>query len=320
MANKKFRYNPHTLSFDSVDIPLRKKLANLAIRFLMSVIFAAIIGYAYSYFFDTPKEKILKRENAELAVKFDLFEKRIIEAEKVINDIQNRDNQIYRSIFEADTIPTSLRQGGFGGINHYEKFEGMRSSDVLIKTATLLDQLTWQVYIQSKSFDEIISLAKNKEQMIQSVPAIQPISVGDLVRISDYFGYRNDPFTRNRKLHHGIDFAGPKGTPIYATGKGTVTESAFSFFGYGNVVMVDHGFGYKTRYAHLDKILVNSGQKVSRGQIIGYLGNSGRSTGPHLHYEVLHRNHPVDPLNYFNDMSEEEYNLMVKNATLQIMD
>ncbi|HOP02988.1 MAG TPA: M23 family metallopeptidase [Tenuifilaceae bacterium] len=320
MANKKYRYNPQTLSFDHVDIPLRKKLANLAIRFILSIIFAAIFGFGYSYFFDTPKEKILKRENEELAVKFDLFEKRILEAEKTINDIQNRDNQIYRSIFEADTIPTSLRQGGFGGANHYQRFEGMRRSDLLIRTATLLDLLTWKVYIQSKSFDEIIHLAKNKEQMIQSVPAIQPISIGDLVRISDYFGYRSDPFTKKRKAHHGIDFAGPLGTPIYATGKGTVTEAAFSFFGYGNVVMVDHDFGYKTRYAHLDKILVTSGQKISRGQIIGYLGNSGRSTGPHLHYEVLLRNNPVDPLNYFNDMSEEEYNLMVKNATLQVMD
>jgi murein DD-endopeptidase MepM/ murein hydrolase activator NlpD len=318
MTKQKFRYNPQTLTFDHVDISLQNKLTKLAIRFLFSIIIAAIIGLTYSYFFDTPKEKILKRENAELALKFELFEKKVVEAGKTLEEIQNRDNRIYRSIFEVDTIASTLRLGGIGGSNHYSGFEGMINADLLTRTATLLDQVTWKVYIQSKSFDEIISLAKNKEQMILSIPAIQPVSINELSRISDYFGVRKDPFTKERKIHLGIDFVGPKGVPVYSTGKGEVVQAEFSFFGYGNVVLIDHGFGYKSRYAHLDKILVEPGQMIARGQIIGTLGNSGRSTGPHLHYEVIHRNNPVDPINYFNDMSPEEYDLMVKNSTTQM--
>lgn len=315
MTKKRFRYNPQTLTFDHVDIPLRKRLANLAIRFLFSIIVAGIIGLTYSYFFDTPKEKILKRENAELALRFELFEKKLSDASRTLDEIQNRDNHIYRSIFEVDTIPSTLRLGGIGGSNHYSNFDGMMNAELLTRTAALLDQVTWKVYIQSKSFDEVISLAKNKEQMILSVPAIQPVSINELSRISDYFGTRKDPFTKERKVHQGIDFVGPRGTPVYATGKGEVVMAEFSFFGYGNVVLIDHGFGYKSRYAHLEKILVEPGQMITRGQIIGTLGNSGRSTGPHLHYEVLLRNNPVDPINYFNDMSQDEYEMMVKKSS-----
>jgi murein DD-endopeptidase MepM/ murein hydrolase activator NlpD len=314
MVNKKFKYNPHTLTFEQVEKPFLKKLANLTIRFLLSLALAAIVFLTYSHFLDTPKEKILKRENANLALKFELLEKKITESITILNEIQKRDNNIYRSIFEADTIPYTLRTGGFGGANHYEKFEGLLNSEILINTATKLDQFTWKAYIQSKSFDEVIGLAKNKEQMILRVPAIQPVSVKDMVRISDYFGFRYDPFSRERKVHQGIDFVGPKGTPIYASGNGTVVSAEFSFFGYGNVIVIDHGFGYKTRYAHLLKLLVKPDDEVTRGQIIGTLGNSGRSTGPHLHYEVLLRNKPVDPINYFNDMSPEVYESMVKNS------
>jgi murein DD-endopeptidase MepM/ murein hydrolase activator NlpD len=320
MNKNKFKYNPHTLTFEQVESPFLKKLANLAIRFGLSLILSAIVFFIYSYFLDTPKEKILKRENANLSLQFELLEKKIAESIHILNEIQQRDNQIYRSIFEADTIPSTLRAGGFGGANHYEKFEGFRTSEILISTATLLDQLTWRTYMQSKSFDEVIDLAKNKEQMIQSVPAIQPVSVKDMARISDYFGFRRDPFTKEKKVHHGIDFVGPKGAPIYATGNGKVINAEFSFFGYGNVVVIDHGFGFKTRYAHLQKIDIKVGDEVTRGQIIGSLGNSGRSTGPHLHYEVLLRNKPVDPMNYFNDMSPEIYDSMVRNNSQLAMD
>jgi murein DD-endopeptidase MepM/ murein hydrolase activator NlpD len=315
MAKRKFRYNPHTLSFEPIEVPVLKKLTNLAIQFVLSLAVAVIVFFSYTYFFDTPKEKILKRQNTEILVKFDLLAKQLEESSHLLADIQSRDNNIYRAIFDADTIPASLRTGGFGGVSHYSDFEGLSNSEFLIDIATKLDQVTWKTYIQSKSFDEVIDLAKNKEQMIVSVPAIQPISVKDLGRISDYFGTRSDPFTKQRRFHHGIDFAGPIGSPVYATGNGKVISAEFSFFGYGNVVLIDHGFGYKTRYAHLDSIAVKSGDTVIRGQLVGTLGNSGRSTGPHLHYEVLHRNRPVDPLNYFNDMTPEEYELMVSNVT-----
>ncbi|MDX9845636.1 MAG: M23 family metallopeptidase [Tenuifilaceae bacterium] len=314
MGKKKFRYNPTTLSFEPIEIPALKKIANLAIQFISSLTIAVILYFSYTHFFDTPKEKILKREQAEIALKFDLLGKMLAEADFVLNDIQIRDNHTYRAIFEADTIPTTLRVGGMGGVNKYEDFRRFRHSDLLIDIARKIDQITWKTYAQSKSFDEVIDLARNKEQMILSIPAIQPIAIDDLNRISDYFGVRRDPFLRTTKFHHGIDFAGPKGVPVYATGNGKVEVAEFSFFGYGNVILIDHGFGYKSRYAHLQKIIVKPGDSVVRGQIIGTLGNSGRSTGPHLHYEVIHRNKTVDPINYFNEMSSEEFSIMVRNV------
>lgn len=315
MEKNKFRFNPLTLSFERIEEPISKKLAKVAIRFGFSLLIAAIFIGTYSAFFDTPKEKILKRNNAEAILRFEMLEKRIVEAISTVDLIQRRDNHVYRSIFEADTIPTTIRLGGFGGANHYKRFEDLSKSDVLIRTATVLDQLSWKVYIQSKSFDEVIELAKNKEKMVQSIPAIQPIAVREMVRVSDDFGYRRDPFTRELKKHTGLDFVGPIGIPIYATGNGVVVSAEFSFFGYGNVVLIDHGFGYKSRYAHLNKINVEVGQQVIRGQQVGTLGNSGRSTGPHLHYEVLLKDNPVDPANYFNDMLPEEYDQMVSNFT-----
>jgi hypothetical protein len=314
MAKKKFKYNPQTLSFEPIDTPILKKLANVAIQFGLSLIIAVILYFSYTHFYDTPKEKVLKREQAELTLRFELLGKMLNESDILLTEIQQRDNNIYRSIFEADTIPSSLRMGGLGGVSRYDELQWFSKSNLLIDIASKLDQVTWKTYIQSKSFDEVVGLAKNKEKMIVSIPAIQPVSVSDLNRISDYFGSRWDPFTRKRKFHYGIDFAGPKGVPVYATGNGKVVSAEFSFFGYGNVVLIDHGFGYKSRYAHLQSIAVSSSDKVTRGQIIGYLGNSGRSTGPHLHYEVLHRNNAVDPLNYFNEMSPEEFDLMVNKA------
>ncbi len=315
MGKTKFRYNPLTLSFERIEYSLPQKIAKVAIKFGYSLLIASVFVGTYSIFFDTPKEKILKRTNAEIRLNFELLENRIADANSVVDIIQRRDNHIYRSIFEADTIPSTIRLGGYGGSNRYNRFEAISNPEPVIRTLNMLDQLTWKVYIQSKSFDEVIEMAKNKEKMVLSIPAIQPVAVRDLVRMSDDFGYRRDPFTRQIKLHTGIDFAGPIGVPVYSTGNGVVVEANFSFFGYGNQVVVDHGFGYKTRYAHLHKMNVEEGQEVVRGQQIGTLGNSGRSTGPHLHYEVILRNNPVNPLNYFNDMSSDEYDQMVANFT-----
>ncbi|MDD2549963.1 MAG: M23 family metallopeptidase [Bacteroidales bacterium] len=314
MEKKKYRYNPSTLSFETIEVTAYKKFANVLIPFVYSLVIALIVFFTYNHFFDTPKEKILKRENAEIALKFEMFEKKLKDANLLLEDIQKRDNLTYRAIFDADTIPNALRMGGMGGASRYDDLREFSKSDLIISVASMLDQVTWKTYIQSKSFDEVVGLAKNKEQMILRIPAIQPVSVADLTRISDYFGYRRDPFKRNRKFHQGMDFAGPKGSPIYATGNGRVISAKYSYFGYGNNIIIDHGFGYKTRYAHLNAISVKVGDTVTRGQVIGELGNSGRSTGPHLHYEVIYRNKVVDPLNYFNDMKPEEYDMMVKKA------
>lgn len=314
MAKHNYRYNTATLSFEPIEVPVLKKFANVTIQFVISLVVALIVFLSYSYYFDTPKEKILKRENAEIALKFELLGKMLNESDLMLEEIQIRDNHTYRAIFDADTISTSLRTGGMGGASKYDDLRSFSNADLLIDIATKLDQVTWKTYIQSKSFDEVIDLARDKEKMIHSIPAIQPVAVDNKIRITSYYGHRSDPFLRTRRFHQGMDFAGPKGVPVYATGNGRVISAAYSYFGYGNVVLVDHGFGYKTRYAHLSAIDVKKGDTISRGQIVGRLGNSGRSTGPHLHYEVIYRNKTVDPMNYFNDMKSEEYEMMVRNA------
>ena len=314
MGKKKFRYNPSTLSFETIEVTAYKKFANVLIPFVYSLVIALIVFFTYNHFFDTPKEKIFRRENAEITLKFEMLEKKLEEADLLLEDIQKRDNLTYRAIFDSDTISSALRMGGMGGASRYDDLRKFTQSDLLVSVASRLDQVTWKTYIQSKSFDEVVELAKNKEQMILTMPAIQPVSVADLNRISDYFGFRRDPFKRTQRFHQGMDFAGAKGSLIYATGNGRVISASFSYFGYGNNVIIDHGFGYKTRYAHLNSISVQVGDEVTRGQVIGELGNSGRSTGPHLHYEVIYRNRTVDPLNYFNDMNPEEYEMMVKKA------
>ncbi|RPH33650.1 MAG: M23 family metallopeptidase [Bacteroidales bacterium] len=313
MAKIKYKFNPHTLKFDVISHPFRKKIAKIAIHLFVNLTLAATLVYIYSTFLDTPKEKNIKRDIANTILKYDLFQRKINEKVLLVREFQKRDNNIYRTIFEADTIPSSLKEGGYGGVNRYKSFEKYKHSDLLIKTFTMFDQLSWQVYLQSKSFDEVIDLARNKEKMTYCIPAIQPISQKS---ISAYFGFRADPFTHRATMHYGIDFTGDIGTPIHATGEGIVVDAEFSFTGYGKEVLIDHGFGYKTRYAHLSKIDVKSGDKVKRGQVVGLLGNTGRSTGPHLHYEVLLRNSAIDPLNYFNDLTIEDYDKMVKFATV----
>ena len=313
MEKEKYKFNPHTLKFDVISHPLRKKIAKIAIHLFVNLLLAATLTYIYSLFLDTPKEKNIKREIADIILKYDLFQRKVSEKAELVREFQKRDNHIYRAIFEADTIPASLREGGYGGVNRYKSFDKFKHSDLLVKTFTMFDQLSWQVYVQSKSFDEVIDLARNKERMTHCVPAIQPISNKN---ISAYFGFRSDPFTHRQTMHYGIDFTGPIGTPIHATGEGVVINAEYAFTGYGKEVVIDHGFGYKTRYAHLSRINVKTGDKVARGQVVGELGNTGRSTGPHLHYEVLLRNSAIDPINYFNDLTMEDYDKMVKYATV----
>ncbi|HOZ15789.1 MAG TPA: M23 family metallopeptidase [Tenuifilaceae bacterium] len=320
MAKIKYQFNPHTLSFDIIRIPFYKRLAKILIHlgFYLAIFF--VLGYGFSIFVDTPIEQGLKRTNSEYLLKYELTIKQLNELNIMLAQMESRDNNIYRSIFETDSIPLSIRRGGYGGAEKYASLYGNTNSAMLIKTYKMLDEISWRSYIQSRSFDEVSEMAKNKERMIECVPAIQPISVKNLVRISDFYGYRKDPMNRVRTMHHGIDFAGPIGTPVYSTGDGIVVEADYSFSGYGNQVIVDHGFGYKTRYAHLHKITVKAGDKIERAEMVGTLGSSGKSTGPHLHYEVLVRNSSVNPLNYFNDMTEEDYESMLKNYSSELMD
>ncbi|MGB0166538.1 MAG: M23 family metallopeptidase, partial [Luteibaculum sp.] len=263
--------------------------------------------------FDSPKERALKRENKQLQLQYSLLNKKVDGINDVLKDVIKRDNNIYRVIFEADPIPQSVRNAGIGGVDRYSQLQGYDFSDLVVETRKRVDKISRDLYIQSKSFDEVINLAKRKKEMLASIPAIQPISNKDLTRMASGYGYRIHPIHKIRKMHYGIDFTAPTGTPIYATGDGKVYEVEASKRGYGNHIVIKHDFGYQTLYAHLSAFNVITGQNVKRGDIIGYVGSTGTSTAPHLHYEVLKDNKKIDPINFFfNDLSPEEYDRMIE--------
>ncbi len=315
MAKAKYRFNPETLQYDRIEHNFKQKIVRFFIYFFASIFLAGLYLGALSFFFDSPKEKKLKRELSEMRSQYEIMNKRLDQISAVLEDLQQRDDNLYRTIFEAEPIPNTIRKAGFGGVNKYSELEGYDNSDIIIKTAKKLDVLTKEAYIQSKSYDELIKLASNKEKMLRSIPAIQPISNKDLRRVASQWGWRIHPIYKIPKFHYGIDFTAPKGTPVYATGDGVVKKVIRSRRGYGNEVLIDHGFGYVSVYAHLSGFNVKRHQKVKRGDIIGYVGNTGLSTGPHLHYAVMLRGKYVNPINYFfNDLTAEEYEKMIEMA------
>ncbi len=315
MPKAKYYFNRHSLKYERVVVPFRKRLLRVLGFIAAALVFSTVIVMiAYSYL-DSPKEKQLKREIAQLELQYEILQQRMDEASTVLNDLQNRDDQIYRVIFEADPIPATVRGAGYGGVDRYKSMDGYQSSQLMIAATRKLDKLTKQMYVQSKSFDEIVNLTKNKAEMLVSIPAIQPVSNKELNRMSSGFGYRIHPIYKTSTMHAGMDFAAPIGTPIYATGNGVVKTAGFNTGGYGNHVVISHGFGYETLYAHMNSISVKEGQKVTRGDVIGELGNTGSSTGPHLHYEVIKGGTKVDPIRYFfNDLTPEEYDRLIQMA------
>jgi murein DD-endopeptidase MepM/ murein hydrolase activator NlpD len=315
MGKSKFVFNRETLQFDKVELKFAERIKNFAIRSIFYCFVSVVFYFVYIQFFETPKEQRLKRAQEEILVDYDLLDRKLDALENDLAEIQSRDDYIYRPVFEIPPLSKNIREAGFGGINKYGYLENLENSDVVINSSKRVDILLKKIYVQSKSYDKIIELTKNLDKMISSIPAIQPIAIKDLNRISSYFGYRHDPFTGRGKYHEGMDFTGKVGTDIYATGDGIVVKSNYTSWGYGNVIIVDHGFGYQTRYAHLHERYVKVGQKVKRGDVIGALGNSGRSTGPHLHYEVRRNNIPVNPINfYFNDITSEQYDEMITRS------
>tara|TARA_B100001113_G_scaffold283394_1_gene238441 strand:+ start:637 stop:1608 length:972 start_codon:yes stop_codon:yes gene_type:complete len=313
MAKIKYYYDTKTLSYKPIDSTGVDKFKNFIIYFTSSAILAFFIILIFFQYFDSPKEKRLKNEINNLTTQYEFINNNLKQIELVLDDIQKRDDNIYRTIFEADPIPTSIRKQGFGGVNRYKKLSGYSNSDLIINTTKKIDQLTKQLYLQSKSFDEIIELAKNKSEMLASLPAIQPVANKDLKRMASGYGYRIHPIYKTRKMHYGMDFSAKIGTEIYATGDGVVSKVKRSKRGYGNYVKINHGFGYETLYAHMSKYIVKKGQKVKRGEVIGYVGNTGISTAPHLHYEVRKDNKKINPVNfYYNDLTPEEYEKMLE--------
>lgn len=313
MARSRYRYNAESLSYDKIRPSLKKRLLILVSYLTMLLLMAILLNIFYASVFDTPREKILKRENHLLNNQFEILNQKIGQLESVLEDIEKRDDNIYRTIFNADPIPHSMRDAGTGGVNRYEYLEGYDNSDKIIETAKRLDKLSKAVYVQSKSYDEVIEMAKNRELQLSSLPAIQPIANKDLTRTASGWGYRIHPIYKIKKFHHGMDFTAPTGTEVYATADGTIDLVERSRRGYGNKVVIDHGFGYKTLYAHLDDFNnLWKGKKVKRGDVIAYVGSTGLSTAPHLHYEVHLNGKKINPINYyFEDLTAEEFDRMI---------
>ena len=313
MASKKYIFNPQTLEYEEYKTSGKKKFWNIVLYLLSTSATAFIMVILIQIFFGSPRERMQSREIEYLKLQYDIMNDKIDNLDLLLTELEDRDDNIYRVIFEAEPIPSSVRKAGYGGSNRYVALDGYVNSDLVVSTAKRIDILSSQLYVQSKSFDEIFKMAKNKSEMLSCIPAIMPVKGTDIYRISSHYGHRTDPFYKVTKFHGGIDFSGPVGLGIYATGDGVVERVEQHKGGYGNNIVINHGYGYKTRYAHLDSFSVQKGDKVKRGQEVGKMGNTGKSTAPHLHYEVIKNNKTVNPINFFyNDITPEEYDKILE--------
>ena len=314
MSKVKYYFDPETLSYRPIEITNKKRLSNFILFLLASFAFglSSLLIFLNINWINTPSEISQKRALDNYELQFNIFDKKLKQIETVIANIEERDNNIYRVYFEASPIPEEQRKAGFGGVNRYKDLEGYDNSELIINTAKRLDILSKQTVVQSRSLDEIERLAANKAELIEAIPSIQPVKNQDVTRMASGYGYRIDPFTKKRRFHYGMDFSARKGTPIYATGNGTVKRADNRSSGFGKHIRIDHGFGYVSLYAHLSKYNARRGQKVKRGDIIGFVGNTGRSRGPHLHYEILKDNKKINPLNfYYGNLSQKEFDAIL---------
>lgn len=316
--NKRYVLNPRTLVYE---VKKRSRMSSLW-RFMalavMSLCMAVLYFWVYTSVLglEPPKTLLLKKKNAEWCSKVEVMNRHLDQYDDALASLQMRDDDIYRSIFGMDEIPSAVRNAGFGGVNRYSHYDAVDPDGLLKETVVRLDVLAKKTYVQSRSFDEVALLSKRAGDMASCIPAIPPVNPDpSKYRLSSGFGYRSDPFSGRTARHTGVDFAMKPGNPVYVTGDGVVESVKFEFFGYGNHVVIDHGFGYKTRYAHLKSIGVVEGMKVKRGECIGLSGNSGKSSGPHLHYEVMYKGGHVNPSNYYDlTITPEEYATMVQNT------
>ena len=283
MARKKYIFNPQTLEYEEYMTSRKKRFWSVVLYLLSTSVSAFVIVLLIQNFFGSPTERMQSREIEYLKLQYEIMNDKIDNLDLLLAELEDRDDNIYRMIFEAEPIPSSVRKAGYGGSNRYLALDGYVNSEMVVNTAKRIDVLSSQLYVQSKSFDEIYDMAKNKSEMLSCIPAIMPVKGTDIYRISSHYGHRTDPFYKVTKFHGGIDFSGPVGTGIYATGDGVVSKVEKNKSGYGNNIIVDHGYGYKTRYAHLHSFSVKKGDKVKRGQEIGKMGNTGKSTGPQCH-------------------------------------
>ena len=315
MRNVYYKYNDKTKTYDRVYPNMRSRL----LTYLRNILFWALIGVG-GYFIallilGTPEDaEDLREENARLQTQYEVLSQRLDKAMEVMEDIRQRDDNLYRVMFMADPVSEDVRNATYTGTNRYEELEDLDNAALVMATTQKMDMLARKLYIQSKSFDEIVDFYKNHEDMLRHLPAIQPVSNKDLKRTASGFGYRIHPIYQTRIFHDGMDFSCDIGTPVYATADGVVKNARWER-GYGYIVTIDHGYGYETRYAHLKSFNVKRGQKVVRGETIALSGNTGRSSGPHVHYEVLQRGRPVNPANYyFMDLDADQYDEMIRMA------
>ena len=315
MGRSKFYYDKKSLSYKEIKLSKKDRFLNFLSFFLASFFFGTIclLILISTPLINTPTELSQARELNNFELQFDILNKKLAQLENVLENIEERDNNIYRVLFEANPIDEDIRKAGFGGVNRYENLEGYENSELVVETTKKIDILTKQLVIQSKSLDDIEKLVKDKQKMLAAIPSIQPVKNNDLTRIASGYGMRTDPFDKSRKMHGGIDFAAPRNTPVYAASNGKIVRADNRSIGYGKHIRIDHAYGFVTLYAHLNSYNVKRGQDVKKGDIIGFVGTTGRSKGLHLHYEVIKDGKKVNPVNYFyGNLTPEEFDEVLR--------
>ena len=317
MSKVKYYYDSENLAYRKIKPKKGLKFAVVALFILAAALFGFIclVLLMNTPFFSTPKDKIQAREIDNMKLRYAILNKKVEVIEEALSDVEDRDNSIYRVYFNTASIDDEVRKAGFKDKNRYKELEGYNNSDLVINSTKKVDVLSKQLAVQSKSLDEIVKLAKAKDKFLVSIPAIQPVKNEQLRHMASGFGYRTDPFTKARKFHAGMDFSATTGTPVFATADGVVARADAGASGYGNHIVIEHGYGYETLYGHLSRYNCRPGKKVKRGDIIGYVGSTGRSQAPHLHYEVHKNGEVVNPLNfYYGNISAAEYTAITKVA------
>lgn len=315
MKKIKYYYNTNTLRYEKLIVPLRVKLLRILGFLAAAIVTALIIVFIGFQVIDSPKEMLIKQENQRIKEDYTLLNNKIKAMEVQMSELEKRDNHVYREIFEANPIPDSARSKNLEKQKEIKLTEGMEDNELAFSIAATVDNLINRMNFQKKSYNDIELMIKDKEKLLAATPAIQPVSNKDLSRMASGFGYRIDPVYKTVKMHAGLDFAAPQGTPIYATADGIVKLAGNSGNGYGNYVVVNHGYGYETLYGHQYRIKVKAGQRVKRGELIGWVGSTGKSTGPHLHYEVHKNGRHIDPIYFFyNDLTPEQFDRILKMA------
>jgi len=315
MKKIKYFFNTHTLRFEKIEVPLKVRLLQ-TIGFVIASLAVGVLFVAILFkFIDSPKERLLRQQNTAYKESYAVLQERMKQLELQMVELEQRDNEVYRSIFEATPIPDSARVKEMLAKNEIRLIQSLSNTALIENMRNQLNNLSLRMSFQVQSFTEITAMVKNKEKLLRAIPAIQPVSNKNLKRVASGFGYRIDPLYKDSRLHAGLDFSAPTGTPIYATADGEVQIAGFNTDGYGNKVVINHGYGFQTLYAHMVRVIANVGQSVKRGEVIGYVGSTGKSTGSHLHYEVIKRGTKVDPVYYFyNDLTPAQFDRLLKEA------